>query len=71
MESFKQPVLILVTMPLALIGVMWSLYPAGLSMDIFVIMGFVMMAGIVVNNAILIMDQFNVRVGGGGPAARR
>lgn len=59
LESFKQPVLILVTMPLALIGVMWSLYVAGLSMDIFVIMGFVMMAGIVVNNAILIMDRFN------------
>jgi HAE1 family hydrophobic/amphiphilic exporter-1 len=39
LESFKQPVLILVTMPLALIGVMWSLRAAGLSMDIFVIMG--------------------------------
>lgn len=46
---------------------MWALYIAGLSMDIFVIMGFVMMAGIVVNNAILIMDQFNVRVSQGTP----
>ena len=58
---------ILVTMPLALIGVMWSLRAAGLSMDIFVIMGFVMMVGIVVNNAILIMDLFNVRVREGLP----
>ncbi|MCJ8499773.1 efflux RND transporter permease subunit [Desulfatitalea alkaliphila] len=65
LESFKQPVLILVTLPLALIGAMWALAFAGLSMDIFVLLGFVMMAGIVVNNAILIMDQFNVRVAEG------
>ncbi len=67
LESFKQSVLILVTLPLAVIGVMWSLYLAGLSMDIFVIVGCVMMIGIVVNNAILIMDQFNVHVAEGTP----
>ena len=36
LESFRQPVLILITMPLALIGVLGALYVAGLSMDIFV-----------------------------------
>jgi len=70
MESFKQPVLILVTIPLALIGVLWALAAAGLSMDIFVIMGIVMLTGIVVNNAILIMDQFNVHVREGVPRHR-
>ena len=67
LESFKQPLLILVTLPLALIGVMWALYLAGVSLDIFAIMGCVMMVGIVVNNGILIMDQFNVHVAEGIP----
>ena len=65
LESFKQPVLILVTLPLALIGVVYALYLGGYSMGIFVMMSVVMLIGIVVNNAILIMDQFNVHVAEG------
>lgn len=67
LESFKQPLLILVTIPLALVGVLWSLWLAGMSLEIFVLMGLVMLIGIVVNNAILIMDQFNVHVQEGMP----
>ncbi len=67
LESFKQPWLILVTIPLALIGVMWALALTGNSLSMFVMMGIVMMMGIVVNNAILIMDQFNVHVAEGIP----
>ncbi len=67
LESFKQPWLILVTVPLALIGVIWALALAGESISMFVLMGIVMMIGIVVNNAILIMDQFNVHVKKGIP----
>lgn len=67
LESFKQPWLILVTLPLGLIGIMWSLALTGQSISMFVLMGTVMMIGIVVNNAILIMDQFNVHVAEGIP----
>jgi len=67
MESFRQPALILVTLPLALIGAIWALALGGESFSLFVIMGIVMMVGIVVNNAILIMDQFNVHVREGIP----
>jgi len=67
LESFRQPVLILVTVPLGLIGVVWALATAGMSFSIFVIMGMVMMIGIVVNNAILIMDQVNVHIKEGVP----
>ena len=67
LESFKQPWLILVTLPLALIGVMWALALTGESISMFILMGVVMMIGIVVNNAILIMDQFNVHVEEGVP----
>ncbi len=67
LESFKQPWLILATVPLAVIGVMWALTLTGESLSMFVLMGMVMMIGIVVNNAILIMDQFNVHVRQGIP----
>jgi HAE1 family hydrophobic/amphiphilic exporter-1 len=67
LESFKQPWLILVTLPLGLIGIMWALALTGESISMFVLMGSVMMIGIVVNNAILIMDQFNVHVAEGIP----
>ena len=59
LESFRQPVVIMITIPLALIGVVWALIMTGESMGIFVMMGCVMMIGIVVNNAILIVDQLN------------
>ncbi|MBA3031150.1 MAG: efflux RND transporter permease subunit [Desulfobacteraceae bacterium] len=67
LESFKQPWLILVTIPLGLIGVMVSLAMTGESLSMFVLMGMVMMIGIVVNNAILIVDQFNVHIAEGAP----
>ncbi len=67
LESFKQPWLILVTLPLALIGVILALALTGESMSMFVMMGMVMLIGIVVNIAILIMDQFNVHIREGVP----
>jgi hydrophobic/amphiphilic exporter-1 (mainly G- bacteria), HAE1 family len=67
MESWRQPLLILLALPLALIGYMWALYTFGETFSLFVIMSAVMLIGIVVNNAILIMDQFNVHVAEGVP----
>lgn len=67
LESFRQPGLILVTLPLGLIGMLWALGLAGANLDVFSMMGAVMMVGIVVNNAILIMDQFNRHVAEGIP----
>ena len=62
MESFKQPFIILITVPLALIGIFYGLFIAGKSLEMFALMGGVMLIGIVVNNAILIMDRLNVLV---------
>jgi len=67
LESFKQPWFILVTLPLALIGVFWALTLTGKSLSMPVLMGIVMMIGIVVNNAILLMDQFNTHIKEGVP----
>ncbi len=61
LESFAQPILILATVPLALIGVILSLLIAGQSLNIISMMSIIMLVGIVVNNAILIMDYVNIK----------
>ncbi len=61
MESWSGPFLIMFTVPLALIGMLLALYWAGIQLSIFGLLGFVMLIGIVVNNAILIMDDVQLR----------
>ncbi|MCK9331158.1 MAG: efflux RND transporter permease subunit, partial [Candidatus Cloacimonetes bacterium] len=59
LESFIQPLMILSTVPLALIGVFFIQYLTGLTMNIISMMSIIMLVGIVVNNAILILDYAN------------
>jgi HAE1 family hydrophobic/amphiphilic exporter-1 len=59
LESFIQPVYILLTMPLAMIGVFASLYYTGISFGVTSLMAVVMLVGVVVNNAILMLDYAN------------
>jgi len=59
LESLTQPFLILGTIPLALIGVFFGLAITGLSMNIVSMLAIVMLVGIVVNNAILLLDYTN------------
>lgn len=62
LESLWQPLLILGTIPLALIGVFGALTITGLSMNIISMLAIVMLVGIVVNNAILLMDYTNLLI---------
>jgi len=59
LESLTQPLMILATVPLALIGVFSGLALTGLSMNIISMLAIVMLIGIVVNNAILLLDYTN------------
>jgi len=59
LESFIQPVFILLTVPLAIIGVLASLYYTHISFAITSLMAIIMLIGIVVNNAILMLDYTN------------
>lgn len=59
LESLSQPILVLGTFPLALIGVIWGMIISGMALNIISMMAVVMLLGIVVNNAILILDYFN------------
>lgn len=59
LESFWQPILILLTVPLAFIGVILLMYYTDTNFGITANMGVIMLLGIVVNNAILILDYTN------------
>ncbi len=59
LESFIQPIFILLTVPLAIIGVLASLYYTHISFAITSMMAIIMLIGIVVNNAILMLDYTN------------
>ncbi len=58
-ESFLHPFVILFTVPLALIGVVIALFILGIPLNIMVFLGMIMLAGIVVNNAIVLVDYIN------------
>jgi HAE1 family hydrophobic/amphiphilic exporter-1 len=62
LESFTQPLMILGTIPLALIGVFAGLYVMSLPVSIMAMLAIVMLIGIVVNNAILLLDYTNILV---------
>ncbi|MBN2119479.1 MAG: efflux RND transporter permease subunit [Candidatus Omnitrophica bacterium] len=59
-ESFMQPFIILTTVPLAAIGAIFLLRLTGKSISIGVLIGAMLLAGIVVNNGIILIDRINV-----------
>lgn len=65
LNSFSRPMIILLTIPLGLIGCIWALYATGESISMMVLLGGVMLIGIVVNNAILLMDRVQVNLDAG------
>lgn len=58
-ESLIQPFIILFTIPLGLVGVIWALFVTGTTINAVALIGVIMLAGIVVNNAIVLIDAVN------------
>ena len=58
-NSFRQPFIIIFTLPLAIIGVMFGLNILRLSFSFTVFIGLVALSGIVVNDAIVLIDRVN------------
>lgn len=64
-ESFVLPVAILVTIPLASMGVTWIHLLAGRDLDFLGLVGLIILIGVVVNNGIVLLDSVNrLRAGG-------
>lgn len=58
-ESFKYPLIIMFTVPLAIIGTAISLYVTDTAVSVMAVIGMIVLAGIVVNNGIVLVDYMN------------
>lgn len=58
-ESLIHPFLILFTLPMGLTGAVWALFLTGQTLNVISIIGMVVLAGIVVNDAIVKIDYTN------------
>jgi HAE1 family hydrophobic/amphiphilic exporter-1 len=69
-ESLLHPFVIIFTLPLGLIGAVLALGLAGMALNVVAMIGMVMLAGIVVNNAIVLIDTVNQLRAAGMPRER-
>jgi len=67
--SFTQPVAIMASLPFSLIGVFLALLLTGTTLNLFSIIGFIMLMGLVTKNAILLVDFANRARRGGASLA--
>jgi len=58
-ESLIHPLVIMTTIPLAFVGTFLALKLLGMNLSVVVFLGMIMLAGIVVNNAIVLIDYIN------------
>ena len=58
-ESLLHPFVILLTVPMGLIGAVWALWLTGTTVNAVAMIGMILLAGIVVNNAIVLVDAIN------------
>lgn len=58
-ESLLHPLLILMAVPIAVSGSIYGLYLTGSQLSVIVFIGLIMLAGIVVNNTIVLVDRIN------------
>lgn len=58
-ERFKQPLLIMVTIPFCFIGVVSGLLMFGSTMNLIAMLGLISLSGVVVNNGIILVDYVN------------
>ena len=55
-NSFRYPVYLMLPVPLAIVGAIWTLKLLGAGLDLFSILGMVILIGLVTKNAILLLD---------------
>ena len=69
-ESLLHPLVIMFSIPLAFFGTLLTLYLFDVNLSIVVFLGMIMLAGIVVNNAIVLVDYINTLRARGFPRQR-
>ena len=64
-QSFKSPIIVMFTIPLAFTGGLLALLITGMDLSVVAMVGFLMLSGVVVNNGIVFVDCVNqLRIGG-------
>lgn len=58
-ESIVQPLIIMVAVPLGIVGVVFALELLDVPLSVVVFLGLILLEGIVVNNAIVLIDRIN------------
>jgi multidrug efflux pump len=66
-ESFKDPLIVMMTVPLALVGALLFMWYFNITMNIFSQIGIIMLIGLVTKNGILIVEFANQRKTAGMP----
>lgn len=66
-NALKQPVIIFLTVPLALIGVTVGLLVTGTPMEFMAILGVLSLSGLLIKNAIVLVDQMDLEINEGKP----
>jgi multidrug efflux pump subunit AcrB len=61
-NSLRKPLIILMTIPLGLIGVTFGLLVANSSFGFFTILGLISLSGIIINNAIVLLDRIATEI---------
>jgi HAE1 family hydrophobic/amphiphilic exporter-1 len=66
-ESYLHPLVIMLCIPFAAFGVIWTLLLSGTPFNLFAMIGMVILTGVVVNNGIVLLDHINYLRRGGLP----
>ena len=61
-NSLRKPIIILLTIPLGLVGVAYGLLISGSVFGFFTILGLIALSGIVINNAIVLLDRIDIEI---------
>ncbi|MEM7521516.1 MAG: efflux RND transporter permease subunit, partial [Pseudomonadota bacterium] len=64
-NAVRQPLIIYLTVPLALIGVIWGLAGTQTPMEFMAILGVLSLAGMLIKNAIVLIDETDSQIGTG------
>jgi HAE1 family hydrophobic/amphiphilic exporter-1 len=58
-ESFAQPLIVMIALPFSMVGALGGLYLGGMSLNLFSMIGIVLLIGLVTKNSILLIDYAN------------
>ncbi|GAA0478005.1 efflux RND transporter permease subunit VexD [Parasphingorhabdus litoris] len=66
-NALRQPLVIWSVVPLALVGVVFGLLVMGVAFEFMAILGVLSLAGLLIKNAIVLVDQIDLEIGEGKP----